>query len=145
MAVEAGLLVSPSVGAMCKCCLGCWGENELCWYPPSFTHPIIWVCDIAGWLAQGWMVPAPDKACAPHTGPAAPKPLLEVSCGSGLHSHLCCCPGSQGPLSSGKGRLSATPGALGKWSPWSLCSQLLEEAKARGSSGSSCSFQGEVR
>lgn len=107
-----------SVRATCKCCRGCQGENEFCWYPPSFTHPIIWACGVSGCLARGWMVPAPGKAHVPHAAPAAPKPLPEVSQGSGLHSCLCCSPGSQRPPSSGKRRLSfTTPWGAGKVVP----------------------------
>lgn len=113
-------LSPPSVGATCKCCLGCQGEKELCGYLPSFTRPIMWVCGIAGCLARGWMVPAPGKARAPHAAPAAPKPLPKVSQGSGLPSRLCCGPGSQGPPSSGKSRLSFT-------NPWGAGEVVPEE------------------
>lgn len=107
-------LSPPSVRATSKCCLGCQQENEPCWYLPSFTHPIIWVCG----GGRGWMVPAPGKPCAPHAAPTALKPLPKVSQGSGLHSHLCCSPGSPGPPSSGITKLSFTnPCGAGKVVP----------------------------
>lgn len=116
-------------------------EKELCRYLPSFTHPVIWVCGGAGCLARRCVVPAPGRARAPCAAPVAPKPLPEVSQGSGLHSRL---PGGLRPPGRAGSALQ-TLGAPGKWSPRSLCSRLLGGATARGSSGGSRSFQGEVR
>lgn len=109
--------LSPHLSEPCaSAALVVGGENELCWYLLSFTHPVIWVGCVAGCLARRWMVPAPGKARAPRPAPVTPKLLPEVSQGSGLHSWLCC--SSQGPPSLGKSRLGfAHPRGAGKVLP----------------------------